>query len=157
MEGLFMNFTYVATIASPIVGVLAIIVSLYLGRQNTKDCDKQIKAINESTKKELKSLKEIIIVISKYQIFKLSVENVDVIREKCEIKNRISELEAKREELTEMKIQDVCNDNIDDINTHFYELSNAQKELLITKERLVILQKKADNISKALESLQNIL
>lgn len=48
----------IATIASPIVGVAAIIVALWISHRSSRDAQKQIDAIRQSTKKQLDAMRD---------------------------------------------------------------------------------------------------
>lgn len=48
----------IATVASPIIGVAAIIVALMISHRSSRDAQKQIDAISQSTKKQLDAMRE---------------------------------------------------------------------------------------------------
>ena len=49
---------HIATIASPIIGALAIVVALWISHRSSRDAQKQIDAIRQSTKKQLEAMQE---------------------------------------------------------------------------------------------------
>ena len=51
----------IATIASPIIGVIAIIVALCISRRSSRDAQKQIDEIRKSTKEQINALKDIVV------------------------------------------------------------------------------------------------
>lgn len=48
----------IATMASPIIGVAAIIVALWISHRSSRDAQKQIDAIRQSTKKQLDAMRD---------------------------------------------------------------------------------------------------
>lgn len=58
----------IATIASPIIGVVAIIVALLISHSSSRDAQKQIDAIRQSTKEQLDAMREQIDVFMASQI-----------------------------------------------------------------------------------------
>ena len=48
----------IATMASPIIGVAAIIVALMISHRSSRDVQKQIDAMRQSTKKQLDAMRE---------------------------------------------------------------------------------------------------
>ena len=49
---------YIATLASPIIGVAAIIVALWISRRSSRDAQKQIDTIHQSTEEQLDAMRE---------------------------------------------------------------------------------------------------
>lgn len=49
---------HIATIASPIIGAIAIVVALWVSHRSSRDAQKQIDAIRQSTKKQLDAMQE---------------------------------------------------------------------------------------------------
>lgn len=50
----------IATIASPIIGALAIIVAMWISRNSSRDTQKQINEIRKSTEQQIYALKDIV-------------------------------------------------------------------------------------------------
>jgi hypothetical protein len=50
----------IATIASPIIGTIAIIVALWISRRSSRDAQRQIDEIRKSTEEQINALKDII-------------------------------------------------------------------------------------------------
>lgn len=48
----------IATMASPIIGVAAIIVALWISHRSSRDAQKQIEAIHQSTKEQLDAMRD---------------------------------------------------------------------------------------------------
>lgn len=59
-EELMGDIQFWATVASPIIGTIAIIVALWISRRSSRDAQRQIDEIRKSTEEQINALKDII-------------------------------------------------------------------------------------------------
>lgn len=107
-------FTQWATIASPIVGVIAIVVSLYISRKSSQDAQRQIN--------EIRNLLDVLVAVHNF--------NISEAQQKYQ-----KELDALNREIEQ--INNVSPErNFFDINSHMHAQRQKEKELLAKRKKL---------------------
>lgn len=159
------SFPDICTIASPIISAIAIIVALCVSRRSSKDAQKQIESaqmnsgnqiqtIRKLSEAEIKQIRILVHTLMIGQIYSLESANLQNNSKKDEIVNTISQILAKYENIKNYKI-DSDNIDIEQINSHFEEVSEVERLLIKAYDDLIKIQNTSSAISKALENLKN--
>ena len=156
----------IATILSPIISCVAIIVALYIGNKNSLDIKNQIEAANKNTEKEIKTIKDVtrseLEEIRKLTLTLMDKVAYDLDLKNCEISENTNALNQKFQELCDRfetiknwHLESFDNIDVDDINNHFDEM----KQLYLEMERLLSeyrsMDSQANTISKTYDKLLN--
>lgn len=84
----------IATIASPVVGVAAIVVALWISHRSSRDAQKQIDAIQKSTQKQLDAMRE------QMDVFMAS-QAPDMVESLSQYEQQLADLDEQIEEAEE--------------------------------------------------------
>ena len=148
-----MDIQAIATIISPIISTIAIVVALYISKKSTKDLKKQNQTIRCATEAEIKQIRILAHTLMIGQIYNFEYANQNNASQKNEIANSISIILERYEQIRDYTINA---DNIDvkQINKHFTEMAEIYTLLENARNNLVKIQNENNAISKALESLK---
>lgn len=158
------NIQEICTIASPIVSAIAIIVALGISKKSSKyaqkqiesakiDSDNQIQTIRNVSEAEIKQIRLLVYTLGIGLIYSLDSANLQNESKKDEIVYTISQILAKYKEVKGYTI-DGNNINIEQINSHFAEISEIETLLIKAHDDLIKIQNTDSAISKVLESLK---
>lgn len=84
----------IATIASPVVGVAAIVVALWISHRSSRDAQKQIDAIRQSTKEQLDAMRD------QMNVFMAS-QAPDMVESLSQYEQQLADLDEQIEEAEE--------------------------------------------------------
>ena len=147
-----MDIQAIATILSPIISTIAIVVALYISKKSTKDLKKQNQTIRCASETEIKQIRILAHTLMIGQIYNLESANQNNVSKKKEIANSFSIILEKYEQIKDYTIDD--NIDVKQINKHFTEIAEIYTLLENTRNNLVKIQNESNAISKALESLK---
>lgn len=126
----------IATIASPIIGVAAIIVALWISHCSSLDAQKQIDAIRQSTKKQLDAMRE------QMDVF-MAAQAPDMVESLGQYEQQLAELDeqirdAEEEYNVVNPFYGMGGARIDDIDYEYKKRGQAQNIAALKQKRKAI-------------------
>lgn len=166
MNLLCIDITAIATIASPIIASIAIIVALKISKKSSEDIvnliksnkkysSNQISAIRSVSINEIRQLRILFHSLLIAVIHNLEKENLEADKETQNLLDFFEELLTKFEKIKDWKIDEQSVNNINEINSHFLEMHELVDSLLSLIEQFKIIGNKTTSISKALDELKD--
>ena len=148
-----MDIQTIATIASPIISAIAIIVALYISEKTSKELREQNRTIRCASEAEIKQIRILAHTLIIAQIYSLESANVNNASKKNEIYESISLALEKIKQIEDYTI-DGDNITVEQINRHFAEMAEIQIFLVKVQNDLAGILNEANAISKALNALK---
>lgn len=146
-----MDIQAIATILSPIISTIAIVVALYISKKSTKDLKKQNQTIRCASETEIKQIRILAHTLMIAQIYSMEHANRENKLKKEKIENDISQILDKYKHTESYTID---SNNIEQTNQHFSEIAEKEKLLIKAYNDLLKIKNESNAISKALESLK---
>ena len=126
----------IATIASPVVGVAAMVVALWISHRSSRDAQKQIDAIRQSTKEQLDAMRDQINVF-------MASQAPDMVESLSQYEQQLADLDEQIEEAEEdynivNPFYGLGGARIDDIEYEQEKLGQAQNIAALKQKRKAV-------------------
>lgn len=126
----------IATIASPVVGVAAIVVALWISHRSSRDAQKQIDAIRQSTKEQLDAMRD------QMNVFMAS-QAPDMVESLSQYEQQLEELDKQIEDAEEEyniinPFYGLGGARIDDIDYEYKKKGQAQNIAALKQKRKAV-------------------